>query len=128
MYLHECYVVPKAALIAVVEYLRKRPYEEVNGLLAGMDGSPEGTSTELAKAGVDIAKADANGMYQIVVSELSRSEVDLLAVDYDFPSDKHPASVVEALEAQNAAPLAFNTIPRPGETVVDFPAGVARRE
>lgn len=126
MYLHECYVVPKAALVAVVEYLRKRPFEDVAGLLQGLDGSPEGTSAELAKAGVDIAKADANGMYQIVVSELSRNELDLLAVDYNFPSHKHPASVVEALEAKNL--LEISTYSGTGETVADFPAGVGRRE
>lgn len=128
MYLHECYVVPKAALVAVVDYLRKRPFEDVAGLLAGLDGAPEGSSNELAKFGIEVAKADANGMYQISISELSRNEIGLLTVDYDFPSDKHPASVVEALEAQNAAPLEFNRIATPGETVVDFPAGVGRRE
>lgn len=89
MYLHECYVVPKAALIAVVEYLRKRPFDEVAGLLDGLDGSPEGTAKELAKAGAEIHKSDAPEWIRLATKAMQ---------------------------------------PTPGETVVDFPAGVERKE
>jgi hypothetical protein len=64
MYLHECYVVPKAALVAVVKYLRKRPFEDVAGLLAGLDGAPEGTSAELVKAKVEVHQDDYIGLWQ----------------------------------------------------------------
>ncbi len=96
MYLHECYVVPKAALVAVVEYLRKRPFEDVAGLLQGLDGSPEGKPEELLKAGVCIHPDDGP-----VWSRMANG-------------------AVMALEAG----LNDHT----GETVVDFPAGVGRRE
>ena len=98
MYLHECYVVPKAALVAVVEYLRKRPFEDVAGLLAGLDGAPEGNPDELLKAGVCI-HPDGGPAWSRMAN-----------------------AALQSLEARMNNPCG-DALPLPGET-----AGVGRRE
>ncbi len=112
MYLHECYVVPKAALIAVVEYLRKRPFDEVAGLLDGLDGSPEGTSGQLVAAKIGVHPDD-------VPAWRGMSYCANLALWLPDP-ERNGAHLLKGAET--------GTVPLPGETAVDFPAGVGRRE
>ncbi len=108
MYLHECYVVPKAALVAVVDYLRKRPFEDVAGLLAGLDGAPEGTPAELVKAKVGVHYDDVPAWAGISF---------YAAVNLWLPDPERNGGAAEP-----------STVPTPGETVVDFSDGAGRRE
>lgn len=99
MFLHECYLVPMPALQAVVEYLKARPYNEAAPLLQGLDGVPNGTSEAILAAKISVHPDDSMAFRQMVNAVI--------------------------LSSVGGNP---DTLPTPGETVVDFPAGVGRRE
>lgn len=113
MYLHECYLIPAPALNAVVEYLKERPYKEAAPLLEALNGHPNGSAEGLAKAGLEVHQDDLR---------------DFVAYVDGF----RPQSALTPQEKENACDLLDRaerkSLPTPGETVVEFPAGVARRE
>lgn len=61
MYLHECYLVPKGALEAVVKHLEDQPYKTAAPLLNALNNLPNCASESVQKAGLEMHPDDADG-------------------------------------------------------------------
>ncbi|MCA9785732.1 MAG: hypothetical protein KC488_04185, partial [Candidatus Cloacimonetes bacterium] len=61
MYLHECYLVPKGTLDAIVKHLEDQPYKTAAPLLTALNNLPNCAAESVQKAGLEMHPEDTGG-------------------------------------------------------------------
>ena len=61
MYLHECYLVPKGTLDAIVKHLEDQPYKTAAPLLTALNNLPNCAAESVQKAGLEMHPDDTDG-------------------------------------------------------------------
>ena len=61
MYLHECYLVPKGTLDAIVKHLEDQPYKTAAPLLTALNNLPNCAAESVQKAGLEMHPEDTVG-------------------------------------------------------------------
>ena len=107
MYLHECYLVPKGTLDAIVKHLEDQPYKTAAPLLVALNNLPNCAAESVQKAGLEMHPEDTVGWVGLAEA------ADLKAGKTSGPFGCYTEEEIRELANRNANPLEFNRIDDP---------------